>query len=169
MDSLSEQEETWNTLSEKENCSSWHHLQNQFTLSQISERCPRENGAKCRVLPAPFGVFIKKDDRNYFEPDISVVCDREKLDQEGCHGAPDWLIEIVSPSSRKMDYIQKPQAYMSAGVREYWIVDYDRKTISAYCFEESAEPKLYSFFDRIPSAIYADFSIDFAALSEYLW
>lgn len=128
----------------------------------------RENGGKCRVLPAPFGVFIKKDDRNYFEPDISVVCDREKLRQEGCHGAPDWIIEIVSPSSRKMDYIQKTKAYMEAGVDEYWIVDPDSRTVSVYSFRKSAEPVSYSFTDRIPSAIHDSLSIDFAALSEYL-
>lgn len=128
----------------------------------------RENNGRCRVLPAPFGVFIKGDDRNYFEPDISVVCDRKKLSREGCHGAPDWIIEIVSPSSRKMDYIQKTAAYMEAGVGEYWIVDPDSGTVSVYCFRESAEPVPYSFTDRIPSATYENLSIDFAALSEYL-
>lgn len=54
-------------------------------------------------MDTPFGVYIKKDNRNYVEPDISVICDREKLDQKGYHGAPDWAIEIVSPSSVKMD------------------------------------------------------------------
>lgn len=78
-----------------------------------------ENKGKCKVLPAPFGVFIKKDSLNFFEPDISVICDRDRLDQKGCHGAPDWAIEIVSPSSRKMDYILKLPVYRDTGVREY--------------------------------------------------
>ena len=60
------------------------------------------------MFPAPFGVFFKDDKGNdaYVEPDISVVCDPDKLDNKGCHGAPDWVIEIVSPSSKRMDYLR---------------------------------------------------------------
>lgn len=123
---------------------------------------------KCRVVPAPFGVFIKKDDRNYFEPDISVICDRDRLDQRGCHGAPDWVIEIVSPSSRRMDYRLKLPIYRETGVREYWIVDYNKEQVSVYLLQESDTPVVYSFTDTIPVAIYVDFSIDFSQLSEYL-
>lgn len=123
---------------------------------------------KCRVVPAPFGVFIKKDDRNYFEPDISVICDRDRLDQRGCHGAPDWVVEIVSPSSRRMDYHLKLPIYRETGVREYWIVDYSKRQVSVYLLQESDTPLIYSFTDTIPVAIYGDFSIDFSQLSEYL-
>ncbi|MCM1542190.1 MAG: Uma2 family endonuclease [Blautia sp.] len=126
------------------------------------------NQGKCKVLPAPFGVFIKKDDKNYFEPDISVVCNRDRLDQKGCHGAPDWVIEIVSPSSRKMDYIRKLPVYRDTGVREYWIVDHDRLTVSVYRFRESGEPEIYSFTDKIRTAVYDDLTIDFAQLLEHL-
>lgn len=59
----------------------------------------------------------------YLEPDISVICDKNKLTDEGCKGAPDWIIEIVSPESRSMDYNKKLLKYGTAGVREYWIVD----------------------------------------------
>lgn len=127
-----------------------------------------ENKGKCKVLPAPFGVFIKKDDLNFVEPDISVICDRDRLDQKGCHGAPDWVIEIVSPSSRKMDYILKLPVYRDTGVREYWIVDHDKLTVSVYRFQESEEPEIYSFTDKINTTIYKNFTIDFAQLSEYL-
>lgn len=61
----------------------------------------------CKVYPAPFAVFIKEDDSNYVEPDISLVCDHNKISNRGCEGAPDFIIEIVSPSSRKMDYSTK--------------------------------------------------------------
>lgn len=61
----------------------------------------------CKVYPAPFAVFIKDDDSNYVEPDISIVCDSNKISHRGCEGAPDFIIEIVSPSSRKMDYSTK--------------------------------------------------------------
>ncbi len=58
----------------------------------------------CEVYPAPFAVFLNKDDHNYVEPDLSVVCDMDKLDDRGCNGALDWIIEIASPSNQQMDY-----------------------------------------------------------------
>ncbi len=68
----------------------------------------------CKVYPAPFAVFIKEDDSNYVEPDISLVCDHNKISNRGCEGAPDFIIEIVSPSSRKMDYSTKNALYADA-------------------------------------------------------
>ena len=121
-----------------------------------------------QVLPAPFGVFIKKDERNYFEPDISVICDQDKLDQKGCHGAPDWIIEIVSPSSRQMDYMRKLPIYKKTGVREYWIVDYDKQLISVHLLPKTDEAHLYHWEDRIKVSIYPDLEIDFLVLSDYL-
>ena len=64
----------------------------------------RKNGGKCKVFPAPFAVFLNDDDRNYLEPDVTVVCDPEKLDEAGCHGAPDLVVEVTSPSTKKRDY-----------------------------------------------------------------
>ena len=61
------------------------------------------HGGECEVDIAPFAVFLNRDSKNYVEPDISVVCDKGKLDDRGCFGAPDWIIEIVSPSSRSME------------------------------------------------------------------
>lgn len=89
----------------------------------------------CKTYPAPFAVRIKKDNRNYVEPDISVICDKDKLDEKGCHGAPDWIIEIVSPSSKKMDYERKVKLYREAGAKEYWIVDPETETVTVYDFE----------------------------------
>ena len=94
----------------------------------------RKNKGKCRVLPAPFAVYIKKDDRNYVEPDISVICDEKKKSEKGCQGAPDWMIEIVSPSSKTMDYERKVKLYREAGAREYWIVDPEAETVTVYDF-----------------------------------
>ena len=86
----------------------------------------------CKVYPAPFAVFIKDDDTNYVEPDISVICDKSKISNRGCEGAPDFVIEIVSPSSRKMDYSLKNTLYSDANVREYWIVDPARERTTVY-------------------------------------
>lgn len=84
-------------------------------------------GGSCEPYIAPFAVFLNEDDRNYVEPDISVICDTSKLTDKGCDGAPDWIIEIVSPGSRRMDYFIKLFKYRTAGVHEYWIVDPAKK------------------------------------------
>ena len=83
----------------------------------------RTNEGACEVFPAPFAVFLFADNQTYVEPDISVVCDSAKLDDKGCHGAPDWIIEIVSPGNRPMDYFTKLFNYRTAGVREFCIFD----------------------------------------------
>ena len=119
----------------------------------------------CEVFPAPFGVFLKDDKGNdaYVEPDISVVCDPDKLDNKGCHGAPDWVIEIVSPSSKRMDYLRKMNLYLMAGVREYWIVDPVKKLVMVYDFENE-DTEQYTFQDSIKVGIYEDLRIDFAEM-----
>lgn len=118
----------------------------------------------CKVYPAPFAVFLSADDSRYLEPDLSVICDRDKLDDRGCNGAPDWIIEIVSPGSSRMDYYTKLSLYRSAGVREYWIVDPMKQTVLVYDMEHDSAPSLYSFSDRIPVNLYDDFRIDFREL-----
>lgn len=96
--------------------------------------------------------------------DISVICNKDKLTDEGCMGAPDWIIEIVSPSSHAMDYMKKLLKYGTAGVREYWIVDPAKERITVYNFEnESAEE--YAFSDKIKAGIYEDSEIDFGRIS----
>lgn len=117
----------------------------------------------CEVLFAPFAVFINKDRHNYVEPDISVICDKTKLDERGCHGAPDWIIEIVSPSSRQMDYYRKLFKYSLAGVREYWIVDPERNRVLVYNFE-TEELQDCTFADSVKAGIYEDFYIDFSEI-----
>lgn len=121
------------------------------------------NKGKCEVLPAPFGVYIKKDNRNYVEPDISVICDRKKLDEKGCQGAPDWVIEILSPSSIKMDCERKVKLYRETGVREYWIVDPEKETVAVYDFEHS-ETAQNSFSDRVKAGISEDLWLDFSEM-----
>ena len=113
---------------------------------------------ECEVFPAPFAVFLNKDDINYVEPDISVICDKSKLDEKGCHGAPDWIIEIVSPGNKPMDYFTKLFKYRAADVREYWIVDPTKEMIIVYRFEKETMDE-YSFGMDVPVGIYEGFSI----------
>ena len=97
------------------------------------------------------------------EPDLSVICDREKLTDEGCNGAPDWVIEIVSNSSRQMDYMRKLFKYRSAGVREYWIADPMKNRITVYNFEAGTTEE-YQMQDTIPVGIFEGLWIDFAQI-----
>lgn len=124
-------------------------------------------GGKCEVNIAPFAVYLFNDDLNYFEPDITVVCDPKKLDDKGCHGAPDWVIEIVSPGSQRMDYILKNYKYGEAGVREYWIVDNDRRKVRCYDLNSGATEE-YSFTETVKVGIYDDLSIDLNEIAKVL-
>ena len=122
----------------------------------------KKNRGPCRVLPAPFAVYIRNDEHNYVEPDISVICDPHKLDERGCYGAPDWVIEIVSPSGRYMDCVRKLALYEEAGVREYWIVDPQYRTVTVYNFERKEGPEQHTFSEKVKASIYEDFYIDFS-------
>lgn len=124
---------------------------------QIKDFIKRNNG-ECEVFPAPFAVFLNENDKNYVEPDISVICDKNKITDKGCNGAPDWVIEIVSPSSRQMDYYKKLFKYRTAGVREYWIADPIKEMVMVYKFEKETMEQ-YSFGDDVPVGIYDGFSI----------
>ena len=118
----------------------------------------RKNNGECEVFPAPFAVFLNDDNMNYVEPDISVICDKNKISDKGCQGAPDWVIEIISPSSRAMDYFTKLFKYQKSGVREYWIVDPIKQRVTVYFFEKELVEE-YSFGEEVPVGIYEGFSI----------
>lgn len=118
----------------------------------------------CEVYAAPFAVFLNNDDINYLEPDISVICDASKLNERGCNGAPDWIIEITSPSNPQNDYGIKLFKYRTAGVREYWIVNPLKHTIMVYDLEHEEKTNQYSFDDTIPVCIYSDLNINMANL-----
>ena len=128
----------------------------------------RKKGGDCRVYPAPFAVFLNKDNRNYLEPDIVVVCDPGKLSDRGCEGAPDLVVEVVSPSTSRRDYAIKLFKYRTAGVREYWIINPETKTINSYLFsaegEDSEQADQISFDGKLVSGIYPDFEVTLAEL-----
>lgn len=125
----------------------------------------KAKGGPCRVYPAPFTVKLFNDRTNIVEPDISVIYDKNKLTDKGCSGAPDWIIEIVSPSNPSHDYITKLSMYHDAGVREYWIVDPQNQKIYVYNMEgETFILNAYSFHDTVKARIFEDLSIDFLSL-----
>lgn len=138
--------------------SGWSHQRISRKLHQTIANYIDSNNGKCEVLAAPFAVFLNNDEINYVEPDLSVICDLSKLDDKGCHGAPDWVIEIVSQSSKPRDYMTKLFKYRTANVREYWIVDPMKELVTVYGFEKNIVEQ-YNFGEEVPAGIYEGFSI----------
>ena len=136
-----------------------------FLHLEIGNYLRSQNGS-CKVYPAPFAVkLFSEDDRNMVEPDISVICDPNKLTDRGCTGAPDWIVEIVSPSNSSHHYVRKLNLYMEAGVREYWIVDPLSMKIFVYHLGETDfKADAYTLQDKIKVNIYDDLWIDFTEL-----
>jgi Uma2 family endonuclease len=130
---------------------------------EIHNYIKSKGGGPCEVFPAPFAVFLNND-RDYVEPDIVVICDPDKLKKgDGCHGSPDGVIEIVSPSSASHDYVRKSAVYADTGVREYWIVDPQSQTVNVYSAgDEFRRPVQYGFGEPVKAGIYEDLVIDFS-------
>jgi len=131
-------------------------------------------GKPCKVYPAPFCVRLplgneknEKEVKTIVEPDISIVCDPARLDNKGCNGAPEMIIEIISPSSVKMDRVIKFNKYEKAGVQEYWIVEPDQKIVSVFVLQGNqryGRTELYTEDDKITVSIFPDLSIDLSAV-----
>ena len=119
----------------------------------------------CKVYPAPVAVKLFQNSTTIVERVISVICDQNKLTEKGCSGAPDWVIEIISPSNPGHDYVRKLNLSAAAGVREYWSVDPLTKEGSIYHLQEqNFRADVYTFQDRISSDIFKDLQIDFSEL-----
>jgi len=122
----------------------------------------------CKVFPAPFDVKLSDHPLTIVQPDIMIVCDNDKLDENRCNGAPDFIIEIVSPGNASHDYIRKAYYYENYGVREYWIVDPKRRMITVNYFEGDLINVAYSFDATIKVNIYDDLYINFSDISGFL-
>lgn len=128
----------------------------------------KKKGGDCSVFPAPFDVKLNDKPLTIVQPDLIIVCDKEKLDENRCNGAPDFIIEIVSPNNASNDYIKKLYYYKNYGVREYWIVDPKRKTVTVNYFESNLISVPYTFESIIKVNIYDDLFINFAEIAEIL-
>ncbi|MBA7526748.1 hypothetical protein ES705_18918 [subsurface metagenome] len=124
---------------------------------------------KCKVFTAPFDVRLPESDEaddditTVVQPDILVVCDNKKLDNEGCKGAPDFIIEILSPSTASKDMKEKFFLYEKHGVKEYWIVEPLGKFIMVYSLQEDAKygrAVTYTKGDKIESGVLKDLIVD---------
>ena len=127
-------------------------------------------GKTCKVFHAPFDVRLngKGDDEvDVMQPDIIVVCDKTKIDRKGCNGAPDMIVEILSPSTAKKDKVKKFNKYQSAGVREYWIADPDSMTVIAHILENGRYiTYAYSNEDNVPVRVLEGCEIDLQKVFE---
>jgi len=119
-------------------------------------------GKQCKVYPAPFGVRLSMDEESIFEPDIVVVCDKSIITKRGCIGAPDMVIEILSPSTARYDKKYKYNKYQAAGVREYWIIDPDINQLHVNLLKDGSYiGKMYDEKDTtVPVSILEGFEID---------
>lgn len=143
---------------------SFKHQKLVAQLTKIIGNYIDKHRGDCEVIPSPFAVNLDADDKDWVEPDVSVICDKNKLTDRGCSGAPDWIIEIVSPGSRKMDYNKKTFLYSETGVREYWVVDPEKERTTIYHFEEDAAPTISPFDQDLVVGIYEDLTINIAEL-----
>ena len=129
-------------------------------------------GKTCRVFAAPFCVRldVEKNDndiKNVVEPDITIVCDSSKLDEKGCKGSPNMIVEILSPSTGKKDRVDKFNKYEKAGVKEYWVVEPDQKLVSVFLLQSSSRfgrPEMYTDEDKITVSIFPDLIIDLSVV-----
>lgn len=133
-------------------------------LTKVIGQYIDKNNGQCKIYPAPFAVFLNDDDRNYVEPDISVICDKNKLDDKGCNGAPDWIVEVVSPSTKRIDYGIKLFKYRTAGVREYWIINPLTNSVNVFDLENDEKSDQYTFDDDIEVCIYENLIINISEL-----
>lgn len=123
---------------------------------------------KCLPIISPIDVQLNCDNKTMVQPDVIVVCDRNKVIKRCCYGAPDLIIEIISPSSKKRDMMIKANKYMDAGVREYWIVDPDKLKVIVYNFMKD-DYSIYGFDSTIPVLIWdGDCTIDFKEVYEHV-
>ena len=128
-----------------------------------------DKGGSCRPFIAPVDVQLDCDERTMVQPDVGIVCDPSKIKRFGIYGAPDFLVEVISPSTKKKDYTKKLAKYMEAGVREYWILDPYQKRLLVYFFEGDVFPVIYEFDQPVPVGIYnGDLVIDFSNIAKWI-
>ena len=131
----------------------------------------RGRKGSCVPFIAPTDVQLDCDNRTIVQPDVMIVCDRSKINRSRVFGAPDYVLEVLSPSTRNKDIFLKSYKYMKAGVKEYWMVDPMHKTITTYDLrvKDNAVMHMYTFEDKVPMMLYdGELVIDFKEIDEYI-
>ena len=123
----------------------------------------------CEVFVSPVDVQLDRDERTMVEPDVVVLCDMEKAIKRCIYGAPDFVLEVLSPTTRRKDMLIKLNKYWNAGCREYWIVDPEQFTVTVYDFDGEETAVHYTFDDIVPVRLFeGKCSIDFPAIRKRL-
>ncbi len=126
-------------------------------------------GGNCLPLMSPIDVQLDRDDRTMVEPDVVILCDRSRLTRRCILGAPDFVVEVLSRSTRKKDMTLKMHKYAAAGVREYWIIEPDQRKVVVYNLAENEIPAIYSFREPIPVGIWdGGYTVDLSLLDDLL-
>ena len=129
----------------------------------------QSKGGNCLPLMSPIDVQLDRDDRTMVEPDVVILCDRSRLTRRCILGAPDFVVEVLSHSTRKKDMTLKMHKYASAGVREYWIIEPDQRKVVVYNLAEHEIPAIYSFREPIPVGIWdGGCTVDLSLLDDLL-
>ena len=148
---------------------SLHQVITQFLFAEIWNFV-RSNKGNCLVNIAPTDVHLDvNDNKTMVQPDVLVTCDRSKVTIPRIEGAPDLVIEVLSPSTRRKDISVKVNKYAETGVRELWLVDPRDRRVIVYDFENEDIINIYTFRDKVPVLIFGgEMTIDLAQLSDYL-
>ena len=115
---------------------------------------------------APIDVQLDCDDRTMVQPDVFIICDKSKVTRRWVNGSPDFVAEVLSPSTKNKDIFIKTLKYREAGTKELWLIDPIEKSILTYVFVPETKVKMYSFADKVPVMIYnGECQVDFAEIS----
>ncbi len=152
------------------------HARLTHLTSWFMESFVRKNKGKCQIFHAPFDVRLPVNNEtangkiyNVVQPDICVICDSSKLDEKGCIGAPDLIVEVLSPSTLKYDWNYKFNLYEASGVKEYWIVDPKAKVVNVFLLQSDGKYDLGTVYEcnqKAPVHIFEGLEIDLNELFE---
>ena len=145
-----------------------HQIIGGFIYSRLLQHVLNKGGA-CLPMISPLDVQLDCDEKTMVQPDVVIVCDREKIINRCIYGAPDFIIEVLSKSTKKKDSVIKLNKYLNAGVREYWMIDPMKQKVIVYDFEHDDYPEIFGFDAKIPVGIWdGECVIDFAEVYEHV-
>lgn len=145
-----------------------HQLIGGFIHSRLLQHV-LEKGGSCLPMISPLDVQLDCDEKTMVQPDVVIVCDRDKIINRCIYGAPDFIIEVLSKSTKKKDSVIKLNKYLNAGVREYWMIDPMKQKVIVYDFEHDDYPEIFGFDAKIPVGIWdGECEIDFAEVYEHV-
>ncbi len=145
----------------------FHQLMAGEVHRQIANHIIDRNGS-CMPFISPVDVQLDSDEKTMIQPDVVIVCDSHKIVRRNIIGAPDFVLEVVSPGTKRRDYIVKLAKYERAKVREYWIVDPYTKKVLVYFLEGEGEITIYPIDARIPVQIFGgELVLDFGRIAQW--